>query len=96
MNKHPKTVKQLDRRLTKATIDHFPFGKHKGKLVALVVKEDPNYVIWWNEAIVRFPIEPSVVLEARKNYRHRARGGYWEFPEAYWDIDEYDIEPEHW
>jgi len=85
MDRQPKTIKQLNKRLDVSYAETFPFGKHKGKLVALVAKEDPNYVVWWNSSVTRFSIEPAVVLEARKNYQHRNSGGYWDFPEAYWD-----------
>lgn len=101
MNRQPKTIKQLNKRLEVEYIGTFPFGKHKDRLVADVVKSDPNYVVWWHETIRHCPLDKKHVDVAYVNYQRRQHGGYWTFPEAYWDRDNsneigYDEFYENW
>jgi hypothetical protein len=83
----PKTINQLAMRLEKiAYVEAFPFGKHKGKLVADVAKIDPNYVVWWSYTIERCPLDPKVVNYASKHYRELPRGsGMWQGCFDEWD-----------
>lgn len=78
MNKHPKTIKQLNKRLEPEYLEAFPYGKHKNELVEQVVVDDPNYVVWWSETIEgQPPIRPNIVAKARRNYRRLESSGMW-------------------
>lgn len=70
MNKHPKTIKQLNQRLHYEYIEIFPYGKHKGKRVEAVVTKDPNYIVWWADTIIDFRIDPKLVDTAWEHYKH--------------------------
>lgn len=77
MNNQPKTIKQLRNKLDVAYIDSFPYGKHKDQLVANVVKEDPNYIVWWNCSVKALPIDPALVKVAHRNYKPLKKSGHW-------------------
>lgn len=85
MYRQPRTIKQLRDRLDNDYLEVFPFGKHKNKLVVEVVKEDPNYVVWWHETIERMPLDPKVVNKGYKNYRKLAKSGHWKGAIGDWD-----------
>jgi len=85
MSKQPRTIKQLNSRLSKDYTEIFPYGKHKNKLVADVVKNDPNYIVWWNAAVTAFPLHPKVVAIGEKNYRELPKGGHWKGCIGDWD-----------
>ena len=55
------TVRQV---VTKRT-DVLTFGKHKGKTIAAVLKDEPSYILWLDaEEIVEFP--DDVLSDARQ------------------------------
>ena len=48
-NKHPyspSSIKFQKNERVWFRHDRLPFGKHKGKLISMVVKEDPKYIVW--------------------------------------------------
>lgn len=85
MSKHPKTIKQLDARLTKTTIDYFPFGKYKDHLVADVVKSDPNYIVWWAQVIEAHLLPKDIITEGLRNYHQLPSGNCWNGSLHDWD-----------
>jgi len=85
-SRQPTSLKQLNERLSVEYCEIFPYGIHKDHLVANVVKTDPNYIVWWNSIVIEFPIEPSIVKAAIKNYKHLPKAKWnWQFPEDRWD-----------
>lgn len=44
--------------------DFFPFGKHKCESIESVARNDPEYIVWFNDNIAYYQIEESVVEAA--------------------------------
>ena len=90
MNKQPKTIKQLNRRLKHEYIEYFPYGRYKFRLVKDVAQEDPSYVCWWSSQIGKqFPIDPAIVsvalLEREHDQLFGRRGNLWRGAIGDWD-----------
>ena len=43
---------------------HFNFGKHNGQTIEEVLELDPSYLIWVNNNITWFKINPVIIEEA--------------------------------
>lgn len=42
-------------------IDEFPFGKHKGKSLGLVLETDPEYYLWLKVRVKDFKIAKGIM-----------------------------------
>ena len=43
--------------------DRFSFGKHKGKLVSTVIREDPQYTEWCLDNVNDFGLDDAAMRE---------------------------------
>lgn len=58
-------------RLLRGLSNVLEFGKHKGKTIQEVMKEDPNWIHWSLENIPTFKLNRNAILVLPKDTRRR-------------------------
>ena len=48
-------------------LDVMPFGRHKGKLIGTVIKEDPEYISWAVNNVDGFVLDDQAVEYLEEN-----------------------------
>lgn len=51
--------------------DRLPFGKYQGKLVSTVIREDPDYLDWWDNEVGGWPLDEDALDELERELDYR-------------------------
>ena len=61
MNMNPE-FSGLDRRTVLNLNDEMPFGKHKGVLVANLIEDEPQYMRWFVDNVLKYSLSDEALL----------------------------------
>ena len=75
----------MSHELSAELLTAFPFGKHKGKPVAEVVKINPEYVIWFQDNITKYRVAAHLYEEAKELDYNTYEGYDIGFPDPFTD-----------